>query len=109
MQWKKNKGYYNLKMNKLIATFFYYYLESIKKKFWWDYWTVYLFENKELSTKSASIFNHSHLKAKEREGIELLELYINWIEYGALPQTPIHSFARPKERNQEKAAPAIVS
>ena len=42
---------------------------------------MYLFENKELSTKSASIFNHSHLKAKEREGIELLELYINWIEY----------------------------
>ena len=24
---------------------------------------------------------------------------------GALPQTPVHSFARPKERNQEKAAP----
>jgi hypothetical protein len=27
---------------------------------------------------------------------------------GALPQTPVHSFARPKERNQEKAAPVII-
>jgi hypothetical protein len=33
-------------------------------------------------------------------------IFINY--NGALPQTPVHSFARPKERNQEKAAPVII-
>jgi len=32
MQWKKNKGYYNLKMNKLIATFFLLLSRKYKKK-----------------------------------------------------------------------------
>ena len=76
---KKNKGYYNLKMNKLIATFFLLLSRKYKKKV-----LMRLLDSVpiwKLRTFYKISIHFQSFTAKEREGIGLLELYINWIEY----------------------------